>query len=317
MRKLVLILFLILTASVYADVWQDTVRASADDAGIYNTYTNDSNQIRMGKSGAGNSCDFAIRLLDVNIPKGSTIDTVIVYLRSFDDYLETQYDCNIDIYAEDTADAAAFGDSANFVARHLTTAHTSVSDVDTMHGFVWYNTRDKLGVNLCAIVQEVVDRGDWASGNDMVIIFRDNRADPSETSGQRAFRSWDYAEATSNAPWVYIVYSESGALTHSISSADTTSSSVIIIDDWSNTTGTVDTIWCWYGTTTIDDADSVMETSNITQTGDSLTVTGLSPSTEYNFWFGLDDDNGRDTASVHTLTTEAEVSGGTLVPIRH
>jgi len=76
-------------------------------------------------------------------------------------------DPNLTIYGEDVDDAAAFAASSyNISGRSLTTASV-----------LWYSaiglgTGVKTSPDFKSVVQEIVDRAGWNSGQDMVVIFK-------------------------------------------------------------------------------------------------------------------------------------------------
>ena len=102
------------------------------------------------------------RFTSVAVPKDAQIITATLQLRpvsaSFDD-------ANFDIHAEDVDDAVDFAANNDVTNRVLTTASVA-----------W--VADGLGTNfvtspeLKTVIQEIVDRASWASGNDLMIICK-------------------------------------------------------------------------------------------------------------------------------------------------
>lgn len=145
-------------------IFSATITTSSDDA----QETGGTVTIDGGALNANSTTGYTgFRFQNVTIPAGSTINTASlnVYLTSgsFDDP-------DITIYAEDTDDAATFTTAAsNISGRTPTTANT-----------VWNVTNLTTGVktspDFAAVIQEVIDRGGWSSGNDIAIIYVGNDA---------------------------------------------------------------------------------------------------------------------------------------------
>lgn len=119
-----------------------------------------------------------MRFLNVTIPQGSTINTATVSLN----FISTSYDSpDTIIYCENVDDATTF-----------TTGASNISGRSLTSGTAWAATNLGLGVkvsaNFAAEVQTVVNRGGWASGNDLNVIIKGN-------SGTSEFRvsTWDSA----------------------------------------------------------------------------------------------------------------------------
>lgn len=143
---------------------------------------------------------FGFRFTGVTIAGGSTINTAVlsvyVYNSGFDEPLHT-------FYAEDSDNAAAFTNTANDISGR---ARTSAS-------VVWSNTN--LGAtgfspfffsppDVSALVQEVVDRGGWASGNALVIV-----CEGADVNRDLGLSSYDVSSA--NAATLDIDYTAGGA----------------------------------------------------------------------------------------------------------
>lgn len=141
--------------------YSGSVAASADDADEGTSGTVDVTGAAMTLTGANQY--FGFRFQGVGIPAGSTIDaaTLDVYLTSgsFDDP-------NLTIYGEDVDDAAAFAASSyNISGRSLTSASVTWSAS-------YLGTGVKTSPDFKAVIQEIVDRAGWNSGQDMVVIFK-------------------------------------------------------------------------------------------------------------------------------------------------
>lgn len=126
----------------------------------------------------------------VSVPQGATIDSAILYLYPHPSY--------------PTPSGTLYGDDADDSAQPAaTTAELTTSDRDYTTASVSWS--DTLGSgfqptpDLKTIIQEIVDRGGWSSGNAMTILFV-------QTSGDS--RWYTYDRNTSYAAYLTINYTE-------------------------------------------------------------------------------------------------------------
>lgn len=102
------------------------------------------------------------RWTGVTVPKDATIDsaTFQVYLTTTD-----HDDIELDIYGEDADNPGTFqgGSTSDISGRTRTSA--KVNESASSVGVGWHSMPD-----VKTIVQEVVDRGGWSSGNALVIV---------------------------------------------------------------------------------------------------------------------------------------------------
>lgn len=170
------------------------VTQSSDDAfeGATGTVTLSGTQI-----GAINSAGqwAGVRFQNVTVPNGATITSATLEL-----FVATADDPIVDIYGEDTDDAATFTTANNNVSsRTLTTAKYTWSGTN-IGASQWHS------LPVTSIVAEIVARGGWASGNDMAFII-----DCTSASSNVTFRPWDYDDH-SLAPKLTIEYSTGPAM---------------------------------------------------------------------------------------------------------
>ncbi|HHM21278.1 MAG TPA: hypothetical protein ENJ20_04565, partial [Bacteroidetes bacterium] len=135
-----------------------------------------------------------IRFRDVTIPQGATITNA--YIEFTVD--ETDYStANFTIHGEDTDDASGFSSSSyNISGRTQTSASVAWNSVPN-----WDNVNDIYQTpDLSAIVQEIVNRGGWSSGNDMVFLI--------EGTGERTAESYNGEQ--NSAPNLVIEYDTGG-----------------------------------------------------------------------------------------------------------
>lgn len=116
--------------------------------------------IRANSSGSSRR-NGGFRFTNVTIPPGSTISAATISIwptsASFDDMLA-------DWYADDVDNAADFAASATVTGRTRTTA-TVLWSADSIGSGAFVSSPD-----LAAVIQEVIDRAGWASGNALVIL---------------------------------------------------------------------------------------------------------------------------------------------------
>ena len=159
--------------------------------------------VQAGKSTATNRWGSGMRFLGITIAGGSTIDSAYLTLRASIDRAVTV--CNTRISAEDVDDAITFAnDSAAFETRY---AARTTARVDWDAIAAWTADTDYDSPEIKTVIQEIIDRGSWASGNDIVIFWEDfdDRSDGS------AVRSAYSEDGTGEAPKLVITYTEPAA----------------------------------------------------------------------------------------------------------
>ena len=102
------------------------------------------------------------RFLNVTIPQAAVINSA-----TFQPYVDSTAsdDPDGDLYANDVDNAATFTTASNNISsRALTTAKTNWTATGVGAGFV-------SAPAVTAVVQEIIDRGSWASGNALAILY--------------------------------------------------------------------------------------------------------------------------------------------------
>ncbi len=135
-----------------------------------------------------------LRFNGINIPKGATITNAYITFRAVaaDAPNTNNGATNVTIKAHDTDNAGTFTTTAyNISSRITTSASVSWSSIASWTTGVSYNTPA-----LNSVVQEVVNRNGWTSGNSMAFIITG--------SGSRSAESWD--DAAANQPVLTIQY---------------------------------------------------------------------------------------------------------------
>ncbi len=148
-----------------------------------------------------------LRFTSVNIPQGAKISSARLWLIP-EDASVTIEPAWIEIYGEADDNAPAYSTYANFSARTLTGAKV---DKD-MNGVAW-PAADEHTINfadMSEIVQEIVDRSGWASGNALAIRITDN------TFGATDTRSVHMSESISTAWQLEIEFLDNISYTTSV-----------------------------------------------------------------------------------------------------
>lgn len=162
------------------DIAEEQVGAGTDDAysASDGTTYNDSSTVILVND---NITDWTSgwRWTTLPIPAGATIDTASATPHF---YLEFVDDIDVTLYFEDSDSAATFSSGDPPGTRAQTAANVSWIAIDV--GSSWHASPD-----ISALVQEVVDRGGWASGQDMALIVVSNQP----ASGSCMWSTYDYA----------------------------------------------------------------------------------------------------------------------------
>ena len=162
-----------------------------DDAEEFNNTTmkNDNHIV------AGKSKYVAVRF-NVNIPPGASVTSAYIEVTAIHSHSENT---DITIRCEDVDNAPIFtlsnGDLSN---RTQTATSVTWNSIPSWTGGIVYQTPD-----LSSIIQEIVDRPGWSSGNSMVIMF-----ESTDPLGNRCFKS--HEDSPTEAPLLHIGYSLTG-----------------------------------------------------------------------------------------------------------
>lgn len=162
-----------------------------------------SNVIGAGDSGAANF-DFSsgMRFQTVVIPVGSAILAAHLEVRA---WVACANELTSFIHGEDVDDAATFTTVVNYTGRTRTAASVTWTIPNTWVQDTWYNSPD-----ISDIIQEIVNRGGWASGNDIVIFWSDSAGfdaidyaqgyswDKNAASAAKLYVEWEPAVAPTN-----------------------------------------------------------------------------------------------------------------------
>ncbi|MFT5513297.1 MAG: hypothetical protein ACI8SE_001703 [Bacteroidia bacterium] len=158
--------------------------------------------------------DYTVGLLynSVTVPQGATITSAYVKFRCDDN--SSNNTSSVKIYAEDVDNASTYSYSDNNLTdRTKTTANTTWS-MSKWNKNAYYNSDD-----ISSVIQEVVNRSGWSSGNKMNLIIIPN------SGSEREAVSRD--ESSSSAPEIFITYTTGRANANKfIVEIDTTSGNI-------------------------------------------------------------------------------------------
>jgi len=133
------------------------------------------------------------RFLNVPIAQGKTINHAYLI---FPDSAYSNTIVNSKIKGEDVDDAATFSNLTDYDARDRTTANVSWNAIPS-----WASGGERWSPDIKTVIQEIVDRGGWVSGNAMVIFWEDH-------DGASNQKSYNIREG-SLPPVLYIEYASS------------------------------------------------------------------------------------------------------------
>jgi len=131
---------------------------------------------------ASNPKDVSCRFPSVTIPPGSTINSAYLHAFTYTERTGTVYS---NIYANDVDNAVAPTSEPEFNALVKTTAFVAwdTLSVSNPQGY------EHVSPDIAAVIQEVIDRTGWSSGNALQIIWED---DGSAKFAYRMISSFDY-----------------------------------------------------------------------------------------------------------------------------
>ena len=137
-----------------------------------------------------------LRFVDIPIPKGAIVDDAFIEFTCDETKGGTQ-PVNAIIEGQLNPNPPAFANvSNNISSRPTTTANVTWAAAN------WTEEGQKIQTsNITSVIQEIIDQADWTFGNALVLILRDNPANPS--TGVRCAES---ASDISNAPLLHIEF---------------------------------------------------------------------------------------------------------------
>ncbi|KKL52345.1 hypothetical protein LCGC14_2286400, partial [marine sediment metagenome] len=151
------------------------------------------------------------RYTTVAIGQADTIDTAL--WQPFV-WVTTQDDPNTAIHANDVDDAVNFSVDADVTSRVVTAASVTWKATGIGTGFI-----DSPEIK--TVIQEIVDRGGWASGNDMCIVTL-----PLATAA-KAFKTTSYDGDTALASKLHVEFTAAGGETRSLAGSQPAATGVL------------------------------------------------------------------------------------------
>lgn len=186
MRWLIFIVLFFPVAAL-GGVARDSVEAGVDDCDVTGSTIRLTNWVRTGYQYSG-----GLRFRNVQVPQGATVDSA--WLELYAKFSDTT-SVGLRLRGEDTASADSFSTASDYNARTKTTAYIDWSPPIVTAG-QWYRSPD-----ISSVVQEIINRADWVSGNPLVVFLDDT------TSCWDCYRDWhSFEEAGDNQAKLIVYY---------------------------------------------------------------------------------------------------------------
>lgn len=194
--------------------WVIALIATSTQAGWYS--------VTFAKMGSG------LRFQSITIPKGAFItEAHLTFTADNDHSINT---VKTRVRGEDVDDAATFSTVANYNGRPRTSASI---DWDTIAA--WTAETEYDSPDIKTVIQEIIDRAGWVSGNDIVIFWDDHDDRSSHLSDCRR-TSYAYDDTAAKAAKLHIEY-KLGLRPASIPSAESFGAATLIYDQFLTPTG--------------------------------------------------------------------------------
>lgn len=127
-----------------------------------------------------------LRFRNITIPQGASISSAVLYLYAHEDEAD---EARVTIFAEAADNSAEFVETELITDRTWTTASKTWTITEAWEMWQPYNSPDFKNV-----VQEVVNRSGWASGNSLTIFLRGEDQGASLLDNARDFESFENIE---------------------------------------------------------------------------------------------------------------------------
>lgn len=192
------------------------ITANGDDGRLAGgaTFVSGDSGVFMFRFSDGNSQDVFLRFTNVTIPNGASITSAKITFVSFETRTETVTRSNIT--GNDVDDAVAPTNATEYNNLVDTTASVAWDGEGTWTAETTHDTPD-----FATIVQEIVDRGGWASGQDMQFMIKN---DASDTGAYRRF--YGHEGDTAKAALLTIEYVTDVTINKSLAYAVLTDASI-------------------------------------------------------------------------------------------
>jgi SdrD B-like domain len=187
---------------------------------------------------SGGSQVNGLRFTSVNIPVGATITSAYI---EFTANAAASTAVSINIYGQDLANPTTFTTGTSNVSSRTKTNNVVAWTPTTWAANTAYPTSD-----LSTVVQEIVNQGDWASGNAMAFIL-----DNTSNTNVRIAKSYD--NLTTDAPRLVVNWEVRATISTTVNvsgcsdsngntAGGTSQTTVQVVVDWQNRPGTQDIV---------------------------------------------------------------------------
>ncbi len=173
---------------VTLDLSTDDVEQENDEVDSY--YDDDLDAGWEGAPEDQNLLTLGLRFVDLPILQGSTIDSAFVVFHAHEGKGAEDV-AELTIVGEDVDDAVTF-DETNFSESMLLTDRVrTTAEVEWTVDEDWTIWQPYKTANIGSIIQEIVDRPGWSSGNAIALIFLPEDQGPSTVENAREFTSFE------------------------------------------------------------------------------------------------------------------------------
>ena len=168
------------------------IRNSTDDVNQDGNTLTTNGTIWVGNGSSTSSSYTGLRLTNVNIPQGATINSAAIQLYSS----QSQWiSLSLSISAENIGNSPTFSSSNKPSQRSLVNQNSVYSNNIKWNNNTWYSLSD-----ISSVIQSVVNRSDWNPGNSLSIIIKGTGS----SYARKFAQSFD--NSASNAPKLTVTY---------------------------------------------------------------------------------------------------------------
>lgn len=144
-----------------------------------------------------------VRFPDVRVPQGATVTAARLYLTAHGTP-GSGANVNSRVYGENVDDAASFTNAASYNTRRANATSKNTED-----GIESWTGGNEYSFNVASIVQAIINRGGWASGNAIVLWWEDHEGRTTDALQSRRARS---DQNSAYSPRLEIDFEEAGAV---------------------------------------------------------------------------------------------------------